>query len=57
MRPELMTDFEIRRELLTATGDRRKALLAEIEDRKKYRTWKPDQGFPPIGHARAGKNL
>jgi hypothetical protein len=32
-----MADFEIRRELLTAAGEYRKALLAEMEDRKEYR--------------------
>ena len=41
MRPDFMTDGEIKAELRTATGDRRAALIAEREERKAIRA-----GFP-----------
>jgi hypothetical protein len=54
-----MTDFEIRRELQTATGDRHEELERELSDRKAYRSaWRPATGgLLPIGFRGAGKGL
>jgi hypothetical protein len=41
--PKFLTDGEIKRELETATGDRRAALEAERAERKTFRAnWTPD---------------
>jgi hypothetical protein len=55
----MMTDFEIRRELETATGERLAALVKERADRKEYRAkWKHSQdGLLPVGFRGGNKNL
>jgi hypothetical protein len=59
MRAGLMTDFEIRRELETATDERRAALVKERAERTEYRAkWKPSQdGLLPVGFRGANKSL
>lgn len=52
-----MADFEIRAELVTATGERRAALAGELANRKRYRaSWKPSEdGLLPVGYPEASK--
>jgi hypothetical protein len=60
MRPGVMTDGEINAELKAATGERREALQAQLDERRAYRA--AIGGFGPvdvipIGYRGAGKGL
>jgi hypothetical protein len=59
MRVGAMADFEIRRELETATGERRAELAGELASRKRYRSsWKPARhGLLPVGSPGAARGL